>query len=99
MVNGREIAQLNPVNCQKCGKCVEICPEKAPVPESGTIDRLKCLGCGLCQDSCTYGALEMVERIDSVAPVTPGLMGRMLMYISFFGVILPLAAGYKISRS
>jgi pyruvate formate lyase activating enzyme len=55
--------------CQLCGKCVQICPERAvnPVlscPEMDKIDRYKCTLCGKCVQVCPSGALKMVgERM------------------------------------
>jgi pyruvate formate lyase activating enzyme len=46
--------------CTKCGKCAEVCPERALVCEEGKlpyIDREKCTGCGICSSLCSYQAL------------------------------------------
>jgi pyruvate formate lyase activating enzyme len=45
--------------CTKCGKCAEICPDKALVYEAGKlprIDRGRCSGCGACSSVCSYKA-------------------------------------------
>jgi len=51
-----------PVTCMQCdpAPCLESCPEQAFSRRSDGIivlDEGKCSGCGLCLDSCPYGAL------------------------------------------
>ncbi len=55
------------INCDGCGKCVEVCPVKGAINgEEGQrhiIDKQKCIGCGRCLGVCpvkaikTFGAL------------------------------------------
>lgn len=49
--------------CVHCGKCLEVCPEKAIRFENpDRIDRSRCTVCGLCVAFCPAGALEMVGK-------------------------------------
>jgi pyruvate formate lyase activating enzyme len=46
--------------CTKCGKCSEVCPQKALVCEADKllkINRNLCTGCGICSSVCYYKAL------------------------------------------
>lgn len=45
--------------CKGCGKCVEVCPNKAVTRDakSHRIDYSLCNSCGLCSENCMYGAL------------------------------------------
>ncbi len=89
-------AQLNPVNCRQCGRCIENCPQGAIDVDRGTIDTGKCLGCGNCFDLCPHNAVQMLEREAREPAVMPGRAGRFLMYTAFLAVILPLAVVYKL---
>ncbi len=44
--------------CQNCDECIAAitCPEGAIIPHD-EIDLTKCVGCGLCRNSCQYGAI------------------------------------------
>lgn len=59
-------------SCNGCGKCVEICPEKAMAQGEGgmpRIDREKCTACGDCVAVCSpealsvYGARRSVDEV------------------------------------
>ncbi len=58
--------------CQKCGSCVEICPEALFVQaKPGAVPRIPrqkaCISCGHCVSVCPSGAIEHVDfpRTDS----------------------------------
>jgi len=50
--------------CTGCGRCVDLCPEKALSMKDGlvVVDREKCTVCGDCADFCYTGALEPFGR-------------------------------------
>jgi len=56
------------VNCKKCGRCVEACPQGAmSLSEEGIqINRELCTNCGLCAERCLNGALDLVGKKMSV---------------------------------
>ena len=57
------VAQVNPVDCSRCGVCIDICPYSAPRFDEktgkATIQSTLCKGCGLCVASCRSGALHL----------------------------------------
>ncbi len=45
--------------CERCKKCLRLgCPALSLGPETVRIDPSLCTGCGLCQDVCTFDAIE-----------------------------------------
>ncbi len=55
--------------CRKCGACFRACPVNALIDAGdGTprIDEQRCLGCGVCVDTCAHGALALDERASRV---------------------------------
>jgi NAD-dependent dihydropyrimidine dehydrogenase PreA subunit len=74
------IPEVNPENCNGCGKCVSACPVDAMTlvsahnPNRNKAKRVKldetlCLGCGLCVRACTKEALSLKQRPERV--ITP----------------------------
>lgn len=59
--------------CQQCGRCVQVCPQKAIALNLGgkgiTINRRLCDNCGECVGVCTEGALTMHGKELSVDEV------------------------------
>ena len=57
------VARVNPINCSRCGVCIDICPYSAPRFDEKTgkaaIQSTLCKGCGLCVASCRSGALHL----------------------------------------
>lgn len=96
IANGYKVAVIDRVKCTNCGKCRNICPEKAIRPDSGTVEETKCLGCGLCVGECIQGALSMNGRDNPIEVKLPGTGETFLMYAVFLVVILPSALGFKI---
>jgi len=69
--------------CQKCGTCIEVCPENAlAFGEDGVIvvDRDQCTGCGECVDVCPEGALELVGRFIGVDELVEELLKDRIFY-------------------
>ncbi len=56
------------VNCKKCGRCVEACPQEVmSLSDEGIqINRELCTNCGLCAERCLNGALDLVGKKMSV---------------------------------
>jgi pyruvate formate lyase activating enzyme len=57
-------------NCQKCGRCVEACPNEAMTlseEEGLTIDRKRCTLCNECVEACPNQALEFTGKVMTVA--------------------------------
>lgn len=46
--------------CERCGRCMEVCPQGAIDPEG--VDACLCTGCGACRDVCPNGAIELGVR-------------------------------------
>ena len=62
---------MRPNRCQRCGACVEACPEDAiQLGADGPItDRTRCERCGICVDACFSGARELAGREFTVTQV------------------------------
>jgi uncharacterized protein (DUF362 family)/Pyruvate/2-oxoacid:ferredoxin oxidoreductase delta subunit len=52
-------------NCVGCGKCAQVCPEKAItiVKKRPKIDRKKCISCFCCGEFCPQGAMKPYEPL------------------------------------
>ncbi len=52
------------VRCIGARECLKVCPEDALelTPEGMRLDRERCTVCGLCQEACPAGALEVIGR-------------------------------------
>jgi carbon-monoxide dehydrogenase iron sulfur subunit len=54
-----------PVYCRHCkdAYCLKLCPVKAIEDVEGVIklNEDKCIGCGICQQACPYGAINMTS--------------------------------------
>ena len=49
--------------CKKCKKCMEIgCPAIETQGENVVIVPERCVGCGLCQKVCPFGAIEKEDK-------------------------------------
>ena len=83
--NPRAIAKSNfiPVRddeqCNKCKKCILICPMKANIyhaphddqPEKILLLEERCIGCGLCAYHCPEDAVKLIKIKDDVPEMTP----------------------------
>jgi len=65
-------AEIDAAACQECDTCEGRCQMQAVTRDGGppTVDRSRCIGCGLCVSTCPSGALRLVanER-EKVPPV------------------------------
>ena len=64
---GPSIVSVNPDLCkgiEECGKCLTRCVFHARFEKAGkgAVDLERCVGCGLCANSCESGATQMVRR-------------------------------------
>lgn len=52
-------------NCENCGACIEVCPEKLISRKRGriTIDYSRCFSCFCCQESCPAKAIEIKKSV------------------------------------
>ncbi|HAM38290.1 MAG: (4Fe-4S)-binding protein [Elusimicrobia bacterium RIFOXYD2_FULL_34_15] len=55
-------AVVNPIFCNKCGKCQEVCRFDA-ISDAFLIDSISCEGCGLCAQVCQSNAIIMKENL------------------------------------
>ncbi|WP_366924788.1 4Fe-4S binding protein [Metallumcola ferriviriculae] len=62
-IQGQIIPQIDEDNCNGCGSCSEVCPDKAIDVSTGTavIDRKNCLNCGLCIKECQVNGMTAGE--------------------------------------
>lgn len=56
----KKIAVRNIRLCTKDCLCLYVCPTGASNTENSIIDTEKCIGCGICAESCPSGAISMV---------------------------------------
>ena len=56
----KKVAVRNLRLCTKDCMCLYVCPVGATDTENSIIDTEKCIGCGVCADSCPSGAISMV---------------------------------------
>ena len=56
----KKVAVRNLRLCTKDCLCLYVCPVAATDTENSIIDTEKCIGCGVCADSCPSGAISMV---------------------------------------
>ncbi|MBN1535065.1 MAG: 4Fe-4S binding protein [Spirochaetes bacterium] len=64
-VNSHYYAEIDSTACRGCGTCAEQrCPVKAIEVEGGarTVNRDRCIGCGLCATTCPTGAIRLVHK-------------------------------------
>jgi pyruvate formate lyase activating enzyme len=62
------------VRCQRCGRCVEACPQAAVSRDlesapAAKLDRTACTLCGLCVEACAHEALKVSGRTVTAAEV------------------------------
>lgn len=56
----KKVAVRNIRLCTKDCLCLYVCPTGATDTENSIIDTKKCIGCGVCAQSCPSGAISMV---------------------------------------
>jgi Na+-translocating ferredoxin:NAD+ oxidoreductase subunit B len=60
--------QVDMTRCNRCGKCIPVCPLDAINPAKVQMDETKCTQCGKCFTACQVNAFTAIEPQDYVAP-------------------------------
>jgi electron transport complex protein RnfB len=66
IINSHFYAEINQDLCASCGICAdERCQVKAidEVDDSYRVNRVKCIGCGLCVSTCSTGAMRLIHKL------------------------------------
>jgi pyruvate formate lyase activating enzyme len=74
--------------CTKCGKCADVCPEKAltfSADKPPVINRDKCNGCGACSSICSYKALILYGKPMTAAEIFDAVSRDKMFYDSSGG--------------
>lgn len=75
-------AVIRPVDCTRCGKCLEVCRFDAVAPngEEGayTVDPVACEGCGVCVRFCPAAAIDFPEAVQGEWMVSDTRCGPMV---------------------
>ena len=80
------ICEITSKDCTGCSKCIKVCPVGAITLQDSTaegrkkmavVDEDMCIGCAVCDRSCSFDALEMVHREKRV--YTPVNMNQKLI--------------------
>ena len=76
------VSEINADECSSCETCADHCQFSAlALTDAGImgVDRVRCVGCGLCVVNCPEAAISLARRPESEIkpiPVTTGRMGR-----------------------
>jgi ferredoxin len=75
MFKSEYIAEINPVVCAGCRKCMQLCQFGAisysAAMRKSRIDIQRCYGCGICRSACEYNAITLADR--NLNPITAQL--------------------------
>ena len=86
--SSRKQIEIHPYNCIGCGKCFQICPNKAHyIDENGNhrIDRKKCTGCGECTNVCFTDTLISIGKTVNVESLMKSILTDLDYYSSSGG--------------
>jgi ferredoxin len=92
-------AEIDPNSCTSCMACQPRCQMDAIVAGHGvTIDRARCIGCGLCLSVCPSGALKLTPVTQQVEP--PGSTQTLYakIYRERFGALRLAAQAVRLLR-
>ena len=86
-------------NCRRCGRCVEVCPNKAISISDETVrtDRILCQGCGKCVEACPNGARQLAAKVMSVEEALDEVKRDALFYRNSGGGVT-LSGGEVLSQ-
>lgn len=65
-------ASINFDNCKMCGKCEEICPQKAI--NKFKVNEKKCIGCNKCYKVCKNNAITFYSKEQNLEEILPSLI-------------------------
>jgi len=65
-------ARIDISKCEKCAKCIEICPQKAILNQA--VDQTKCIGCAKCIDICPSNAIKTEKYSKNPEEILPPLI-------------------------
>ncbi len=71
--------------CVEQGACLSACPQDALIRGNTRVDRDACDGCGVCDDSCPFGALKVSGRYVSVDALLEEILCDRSFYASSGG--------------
>ena len=67
--------------CQRCGECVQVCPQGAiHLEETPVTDLALCQDCGMCAQACLPGARELVGRVAGVSELLSEIERDVVFY-------------------
>lgn len=65
-------AQIDYSACKNCGKCEQVCPQRAI--NYFKVKKTRCIGCGKCFSVCSCGAISFIEENKSLDEILPLLI-------------------------
>lgn len=80
----------SPVDCVSCRRCEAVCPNGVHSFEYGQhhIDRSRCIRCGLCVETCNYGALSFCGETMTAAQVLETALADKAFYSPQGGITI-----------
>lgn len=79
-------------NCNRCGRCSEVCPAQLPVADKRVVRSVECTGCLSCVDSCHTDALQMAPPLVKHCP--RWVFPLLVVGVYAAGVGLGMASGH-----
>lgn len=81
-------ASIDPAVCTSCGRCKEVCLQRAVVEETGcySINATRCIGCGSCIRECPVKAISSYSQNTPLDVVLPPLIKAGLHSIELHAV-------------
>lgn len=78
-------AFINSNECIKCGKCNNICLQKALTDDGNAykVNKIRCIGCGKCVAECPKHCIEMTSEFKNLKEVLPPIIEKGVDCIEF----------------
>ncbi|MBT6225209.1 MAG: 4Fe-4S binding protein [Candidatus Scalindua sp.] len=57
--------------CTECGKCIKACGEREAIKDDFIVIDSRCIGCGDCEKSCSFGAIEYYYKKADFEKILP----------------------------